>query len=148
MSNRTSELVVDIASKIRTAMIDCLEEREGRYFATEAGCERIREILKEHGITANVKVGEDGKFQIGVSTAAHTCHWPRCGQAVPAAMWGCKGHWFTLPKHLRDRIWETYRRGQEITKSPSAEYIAAAKAVQEWIAQYQQNMRHHGSKAT
>ena len=64
---------------------------------------------------------------------AHTCHWPGCGKAVPAAMWGCKPHWFALPKQLRDRIWATYRRGQEVTKTPSAEYIEAALAVQQWI---------------
>jgi hypothetical protein len=28
----------------------------------------------------------------------------------------------------------TYVPGQEITKTPSSEYITAAKAVQEWIA--------------
>lgn len=62
-------------------------------------------------------------------------------------MWGCKAHWFTLPKVLRDRIWATYRRGQEITKRPSAEYIQAAKDVQEWIGQFQQNMRPHGARS-
>lgn len=66
---------------------------------------------------------------------AHTCHWPGCGKPVPASMWGCKPHWFALPKTLRDRIWATYRRGQEVTKTPSSEYIEAAKAVQEWIRQ-------------
>lgn len=48
-------------------------------------------------------------------------------------MWGCKTHWFTLPKRLRDRIWATYRSGQEIDKRPSETYLDAAKAVQEWI---------------
>jgi len=48
-------------------------------------------------------------------------------------MWGCREHWFKIPKTLRDRIWATYRPGQEITKTPSVEYIEAAKAVQEWI---------------
>jgi hypothetical protein len=48
-------------------------------------------------------------------------------------MWGCKAHWFKLPKRLRDRIWETYRQGQEITKDPSEEYMKAAREVQIWI---------------
>lgn len=48
-------------------------------------------------------------------------------------MWGCKKHWFMLPKHLRDLIWATYRPGQEITKDPSQEYINAAKLVRDWI---------------
>jgi hypothetical protein len=68
---------------------------------------------------------------------AHKCHWPNCGRNVPPAMWGCKAHWFMLPKALRDRIWATYRTGQEVTKTPSAEYVQAAKDVQEWIAQHQ-----------
>lgn len=64
----------------------------------------------------------------------HTCHWPDCPREVPPAMWGCRQHWFALPKALRDRIWDTYRPGQEITKTPSAAYIEAAQAVQAWIA--------------
>jgi hypothetical protein len=49
-------------------------------------------------------------------------------------MWGCKPHWFRLPKHLRDRIWATYQPGQERTMTPSAAYLEAADAVQKWIA--------------
>lgn len=63
----------------------------------------------------------------------HMCHWPDCPTPVPPAMWGCKKHWFMLPKQLRDRIWATYRPGQEITKDPSDEYMAAALSVQRWI---------------
>lgn len=66
----------------------------------------------------------------------HTCHWPGCEVPVPPAMWGCKPHWFSLPKPLRARIWATYRRGQEITRDPSSEYIAAALDVQTWIREY------------
>jgi hypothetical protein len=48
-------------------------------------------------------------------------------------MWGCRAHWFALPAGLRSRIWETYRPGQEISKTPSAAYLAAARDVQAWI---------------
>lgn len=68
----------------------------------------------------------------------HTCHWTGCIKNVPPSMWGCKDHWFRLPKHLRDRIWATYRPGQEITKTPSEAYIAAAQDVQTWIAEQEQ----------
>lgn len=64
----------------------------------------------------------------------HVCHWPGCGKPVPPKLWGCKPHWFALPKRLRDYIWETYVPGQEITKTPSAAYLDAAKQVQTWIA--------------
>lgn len=64
----------------------------------------------------------------------HTCHWPGCNKVVPPAMWGCKPHWFQLPKALRDAIWKTYVPGQEVTKTPSQRYQLAARLVQGWIA--------------
>lgn len=67
-------------------------------------------------------------------TRAHTCHWPSCNKQVPPAMWGCAPHWFRLPKALRDRVWATYRPGQEISLDPSAAYLAVANEVQGWIA--------------
>ena len=71
----------------------------------------------------------------------HTCHWPGCGKLVPPAMWGCRTHWFKLPKHLRDWIWRTYMPGQEIKKNPSEEYLQAADAVQKWIKENVQPLR-------
>ena len=63
----------------------------------------------------------------------HRCHWPECPKEVPPKMWGCSAHWFKLPPFLRSLIWKEYRPGQEISKTPSAAYIATAKAVQAWI---------------
>lgn len=71
--------------------------------------------------------GGDGK---------HTCHWPGCARRVPPAMWGCKPHWFALPAGLRAEVFQTFRPGQEITKTPSREYVATARKVQDWIAQH------------
>jgi hypothetical protein len=68
-------------------------------------------------------------------TRHHTCHWPGCEKQVPPAMWGCKPHWFKLPKHLRDSVWLAYEPGQEITLTPSAEYLEVAREVQDWIAE-------------
>jgi hypothetical protein len=70
-------------------------------------------------------------------TRSHHCHWPGCERQVPPARWGCTSHWYALPKHLRDRIWQAYRPGQEDTATPSREYLAAARDVQAWIAQHQ-----------
>lgn len=69
----------------------------------------------------------------------HTCHWAGCERQVPPAMWGCKPHWFALPKNLRDRIWATYKPGQEISMTPSEAYLAAAHAVQDWITEHEAN---------
>lgn len=64
---------------------------------------------------------------------SHTCHWPGCALAVPPSLWGCRPHWYALPKEIRARIWAAYRPGQEITKTPSRAYIAAAQEAQDWI---------------
>lgn len=79
--------------------------------------------------------------QVVVHDGKHHCHWPGCNKAVPPAMWGCKAHWFKLPAGLRSQIWATYKPGQEISKTPSAEYIAVAKRVQEWIESYNAELR-------
>ena len=63
----------------------------------------------------------------------HLCHYPSCSKEVPPKLWGCKPHWFSLPKYLRDKIWKYYVPGQEVTKTPSKEYIEVAKEVQDWI---------------
>jgi hypothetical protein len=66
-------------------------------------------------------------------TRPHECHWPGCGRTVPPAMWGCREHWFPLPKPIRDAIWRAYRPGQEEDGGVSAAYVEAAKAAREWI---------------
>jgi hypothetical protein len=66
-------------------------------------------------------------------TRDHGCHWPGCKRQVPPAMWGCKEHWFRLPKDLRDKIWASYRPGQEDTLTPSRAYLDVADEVQRWI---------------
>lgn len=66
-------------------------------------------------------------------TRPHTCHWPGCPKQVPPARWGCSTHWFRLPQAIRNRIWATYRAGQEETGQVSAEYAAAAWSAQVWI---------------
>lgn len=48
-------------------------------------------------------------------------------------MWGCKAHWFALPRELRNKIWRAYRPGQERDMQPSAAYLAVALEVQQWI---------------
>lgn len=68
-------------------------------------------------------------------TRNHACHWPGCPEQVPPARWGCRRHWFMLPKVLRDKIWAAFRPGQEKDLSPSKAYVQVAREVQEWIKQ-------------
>ncbi len=66
-------------------------------------------------------------------TRDHHCHFPGCGKQCPPAAWGCKSCWFKLPKYLRDKIWASFRPGQETNWTPSREYVKVAREVQEWI---------------
>ena len=63
----------------------------------------------------------------------HTCHWPGCDNQVPPAMWGCKPHWFALPRTLRAKVWRAYVPGQERRMDPSDQYRSVAHEVQDWI---------------
>lgn len=86
--------------------------------------------MSDDGFTLGEKVEH---VRAARARRGHTCHWRGCDRDVPPAMWGCKAHWFRLPKALRDRVWATYRPGQEETKTPSREYLAVAREVQAWI---------------
>lgn len=124
-----------LAAKIH----ECLEEREGRFYATQDGANRLTAWLHAQGFPKFIaRVDENGRFRIGYRAASsqrygtHRCHWPGCPVEVPPSMWGCKPHWFRLPMSLRARIWRTYRPGQELDKRPSAEYLEVALEAQEW----------------
>jgi hypothetical protein len=48
-------------------------------------------------------------------------------------MFMCREDWRLLPKAMQQRIWATYRPGQETTKDPSPAYLAAARAAIEFL---------------
>lgn len=91
-----------------------------------SGCPAVHPL----GATCDHEAGHEGNHRPRVR---HTCHWPDCEKEVPPAMWGCRAHWFRLPKRLRDAIWREYVPGQEITKTPSDGYMEVALEVQRWI---------------
>lgn len=65
----------------------------------------------------------------------HHCHATGCKVAVPPVMFFCKGHWFSLPKPMRDAIWKTYRPGQCDDWNISHEYANAARTAVRYIAE-------------
>lgn len=80
------------------------------------------------------KTGDKVKYVTSQGqTRRHHCHWPGCEEQVPPAMWGCRMHWYMLPRDLRAKVWRAYRPGQERDMTPSPEYIAVANEVSAWI---------------
>lgn len=68
----------------------------------------------------------------------HLCHARGCTTAVDPRLLMCGPHWGLVPLDLQRAVWVSYRRGQELRKDPSPEYIEAAKAAIEAVAQRQQ----------
>lgn len=68
------------------------------------------------------------------SRIVNFCKWPDCRRQVPARLFACRDHWFTLPSSTRRDILRAYVPGQELTGSLSVEYIAAVKAAMNWIS--------------
>ncbi len=66
----------------------------------------------------------------------HSCMWPRCNEQVSAALWGCRRHWFALPKEIRDRIYAAYRVGQTHL-TMSEEYRDALVVAERWALAYE-----------
>jgi hypothetical protein len=43
----------------------------------------------------------------------HTCPAPVCNRQVPYERLACRIHWYAIPRHLRDRVWEAYLSGSD-----------------------------------
>lgn len=65
----------------------------------------------------------------------HACHHPSCTTEIPPRLYACRAHWFMLPAGIKMAILHTYKPGQEITKTPSAEYLKATKLAKAWYLQ-------------
>ncbi len=58
----------------------------------------------------------------------HLCHAHGCDRPVPPKMLMCLNHWKAVPFSIQRLIWKHYRRGQEIDKNPSNEYMLVQRA--------------------
>lgn len=72
-----------------------------------------------------------------MARATHQCFWPGCTQQVPLEYFGCRRHWFTLPRHYRDQIWDTYKPGQPA----SAAHLKNLGAAIQWSREYERSKR-------
>ena len=55
------------------------------------------------------------------------CPHPTCEKMKPRDQYACRGHWFSLPKAIRDAIWNGYRNG-------ASSWTAADKQAQDYWA--------------
>jgi hypothetical protein len=43
----------------------------------------------------------------------HKCPAPPCNRQVDRSRLACRNHWYAIPKHLRDQIWDAYLSGAD-----------------------------------
>lgn len=58
----------------------------------------------------------------------HYCHAIDCIAIVPPKLLMCAKHWRMVPRDLQMAVYREYVPGQEITKTPTQAYLAAAAA--------------------
>lgn len=71
----------------------------------------------------------------------HLCHALGCRVRTAPKLLMCRHHWGMVPKTLQTRVWATYVPGQEITKIPSAEYLDAAMAAINAVAELERRKK-------
>lgn len=65
----------------------------------------------------------------------HLCHARGCDTAVPPKLLMCGRHWRLVPKALQRAVYAAYVPGQERSKDPTPEYLDAAMAAVEAVAE-------------
>jgi hypothetical protein len=53
-----------------------------------------------------------GRHLKGAAKHGCRCAIPGCGDFVDPSRLMCRRHWYRVPKHLRDRVWATWRSGK------------------------------------
>ena len=71
----------------------------------------------------------------------HTCHAEGCSAVVPPKLLMCLRHWRMVPLHLQRLVWAHYRKGQEVDKRPSEEYMRVQRLAIEAVAQAEDAQR-------
>lgn len=66
-------------------------------------------------------------------STAHHCHAKGCSVPVPPHLLMCAEHWRLVPPSLQRRVFSTYRKGQERDKSPSPQYLQAAREAIDFV---------------
>lgn len=65
----------------------------------------------------------------------HLCHAEGCDLLVKPERLMCLRHWRMVPRELQRDVWAHYVAGQEKTKRPTREYLAAAAAAVAAVAE-------------
>lgn len=69
----------------------------------------------------------------GEEAMKHLCHATGCPVETPPRLFMCGRHWGMLPTEMKNDINRLFRPGQEVSKTPSKQYMLAALAAVKWL---------------
>lgn len=61
-------------------------------------------------------------------TLAHICHAIGCTSKIDPSLLMCRKHWQKVPLYLKLEVKRNYKKGQEVSKTPTPQYLEAMKA--------------------
>jgi hypothetical protein len=64
--------------------------------------------------------------QTALSAGVRRCPIPRCGERIDPSRLMCRGHWYMVPKLMRDHVWATWQSGQAAYSSEHQDAVHAA----------------------
>jgi hypothetical protein len=67
-----------------------------------------------------------GSKDTALAQRARRCPIPYCGELIDPSRLMCRTHWHLIPKQLRDRVWATWRSGEEALSSEHLEAVRLA----------------------
>ncbi len=76
---------------------------------------RMTSQLAEHSRAKELTAGRGrgpGSKLSPLSQLADRCPISGCSEQIDPSRLMCRGHWYAVPKHLRDRVWATWRSGR------------------------------------
>ena len=78
-------------------------------------------------LTAGRGRGPGGPLLSSDQPAGH-CQVPRCDEQIDPSRLMCRGHWYRVPKQLRDRVWATWQSGHGTSSSEHQRAVRRAVA--------------------
>lgn len=69
---------------------------------------------------------------------SHVCHAVGCSARVPPTKLMCLEHWRMVPKSIQMSVNRGYRPGQCADKTPSREWLKAARSAINWVRNAEQ----------
>lgn len=87
--------------------------------------------LAEHQTVASLPRGQGrgpGGQPAGLPLPVGCCPVPDCGDEIDRTRLMCRGDWYLVPKQIRDRVWATWRSGQEASSREHQEAVLQAIA--------------------